>query len=215
MAARRHVSAVEAFIHRYEPGAGPATLLLLHGTGGDEHQLLDLGRQLAPDAALLSPRGQVLEGGVAARFFARRGVGNLDLDDLRRRGDDLARWVTDACAHYARDAKHVIALGYSNGANIAVELLFSHGGLLRGAALLRAMLPYRPAGPLSLGGTDVLIAAGDADHYSSPQLVPDLAALLAAGGAAVEVARQPAGHELTQGDLDALAAWMRPRVAAA
>jgi predicted esterase len=209
------VNGVEAFAHRYEPGAGPATLLLLHGTGGDEHQLIDLGRQLAPGAALLSPRGRVLEGGMAARFFARRGVGDLDLDDLRLRGEELAIWVTDACAHYGLDAGHVIALGYSNGANIAVELLFRHGGLLRGAALLRPMLPYRPQEPLSLSGTDVLIAAGDADPYSSPQQVEELAELLAAGGAEVQVSRQPAGHELTQADLDGLAAWIQPHAVAA
>ena len=97
------MSGVEAFVHRFEPGSGRATLLLLHGTGGDEHQLIDLGRQLAPEAALLSPRGQVLEDGVAPRFFARRGVGDLDLDDLRRRGEELAAWVRDACVHYERD----------------------------------------------------------------------------------------------------------------
>jgi phospholipase/carboxylesterase len=208
------VSTLEAFAHRFEPGSGPVTLLLLHGTGGDENQLIDLGRQLAPEAALLSPRGRVLEGGVAARFFARRGVGNLDLDDLRLRGDELATWIGDACEHYARDAGRVIALGYSNGANIAVELLFRHGGVLRGAALLRAMLPYRPDEPLSLTGTDVLIAAGDADPYSSPQQVAELAELLTAGGAEVEVVRQQVGHELTQGDMDALAAWLRPRASA-
>jgi phospholipase/carboxylesterase len=208
------MSAVEAFVHRFEPGSGPVTLLLLHGTGGDQHQLIDLARQLAPEAALLSPRGKVLEDGVAARFFARRGVGDLDLDDLRVRAAELASWVADACAHYERDAARVIALGYSNGANIAVELLFRHGGLLRGAALLRAMLPYRPAGPLSLAGTAVLIVAGDADPYSSPQQVAELAELLADGGAEVQVARQATGHGLVQGDLDALAAWLRPRVQA-
>jgi phospholipase/carboxylesterase len=203
------MSAVETFVHRYEPGTGPTTLLLLHGTGGDEHQLIELGRQLAPGAALLSPRGQVLEGGVAARFFARRGMGNLDLDDLRARGDALAQWIGDAAARYDRDAGRVIALGYSNGANIAVELLFRHGGVLRGAALLRPMLPYRPDAPLSLTGTDVLIASGDADPYSSPGQIEELAEVLAAGGAEVQVSRQPAGHELTQADLDTLAAWMR------
>jgi phospholipase/carboxylesterase len=209
------VSAGEAFVHRYEPGSGAATLLLLHGTGGDEHQLIDLGRRLAPEAALLSPRGQVLEAGVAPRFFARRGVGNLDLDDLRRRGDELSAWIAAMCERYGRDPARVIALGYSNGANIAVELLFRHGGSLRGAALLRPMLPYRPDEPFSLGGTDVLIASGDGDPYSSPQQIDELAELLAAAGAEVEVARQPVGHELTQGDLDAVAAWIRPHVEAA
>jgi phospholipase/carboxylesterase len=111
MAARERVSPVPAFEHRFEPGFGPVTLLLLHGTGGDEHQLIDLGRQVAPEAALLSPRGKVLEDGVAARFFARRGPGNLDLDDLRRRGDELAAWIGEACAHYERDPGSVVALG--------------------------------------------------------------------------------------------------------
>ena len=207
------MSAAEAFVHRFEPGTGSATLLLLHGTGGDENQLVGLGRQLAPEAALLSPRGQVLEGGVAPRFFARRGIGDLDLDDLRRRGDDLAAWVTAACEHYGRDPGRVFAVGYSNGANVAVELLFRHGGLLRGAGLLRCMLPYRPTEPLSLSGTDVLIVAGDVDTYSSPEQVVELAELLTAGGAEVQVSRQPVGHELVQADIDALAGWLGPRAA--
>ena len=108
----------------------------------------------------------------------------------------------------------MIALGYSNGANIAVELLFRHAGTLRGAGLLRPMLPYRPEAALSLAGTDVLIVAGDADPYSSPAQIEELAQLLAAGGADVELVRQATGHGLVQADLDALAAWLRPRVAA-
>ena len=107
----------------------------------------------------------------------------------------------------------MIALGYSNGANMAVELLFRHAGLLRGAALLRPMLPYRPEEPLALAGTDVFIAAGDADPYSTPQQVAELGELLAAGGAEVELVRQATGHGLVQPDLDALAAWLHPRVA--
>jgi phospholipase/carboxylesterase len=207
------VSAVEKFVHRYEPGTGAATLLLLHGTGGDEHQLIDLGHQIAPGAALLSPLGKVMEGGVAARFFARRGVGDLDLDDLRVRGTELAAWVREACEAYGRDAGRVLAVGYSNGANMAVELLFRHSGLLRGAALLRPMLIYRPDEPLMLAGTDVLIAAGDSDPYSPPAQVVELSEVLAAGGAEVELVRQGTGHGLVQGDLDALAAWVEPRVA--
>jgi predicted esterase len=205
------VSSVDAFVHRYEPGTGTATLLLLHGTGGDEHQLIDLGHQLAPEAALLSPLGKVMEGGVAARFFARRAMGDLDLDDLRVRAEELAAWVRAACTTYGRDPGRVIAIGYSNGSNIAVELLFRHPGLLRGAALLRPMLAYSPEEPLTLEGTDVLIAAGDSDPYSPPGQVIELAEVLAAGGAEVELVRQPTGHGLVQGDLDALAAWLEPR----
>jgi predicted esterase len=207
------VSAVEAFVHAFEPGSGPDTLLLLHGTGGDERQLLGLGRRVAPRAALLSPRGQVLEDGISPRYFARRAVGDLDLDDLRARGDELAAWIGEACARYERDPGRVIAIGYSNGANMAVELLFRHPGVLRGAALLRPMLPYRPAEPLALSGTDVLVAAGDGDPYSPPEQVRELAELLVAGGAEVELARQATGHGLVQADLDALAAWVGERVA--
>ncbi|MDX6602466.1 MAG: phospholipase/carboxylesterase, partial [Solirubrobacterales bacterium] len=98
------MSPVDAFVHRFEPGTAAATLLLLHGTGGDEHQLIDLGHQLAPGIALLSPLGKVMEGGVAARFFARRAMGDLDLDDLRVRAEELAGWVREACAVYGRDA---------------------------------------------------------------------------------------------------------------
>lgn len=204
------MSTAETFVHRYEAGAGAATLLLLHGTGGDEHQLIDLGHQIAPGAALLSPLGRVMEGSVAARFFARRGMGDLDLDDLRMRGAELAGWVRDACATYGRDPARVLGVGYSNGANVAVELLFRHPGLLRGAALLRPMLVYRPDEPLTLAGTDVLIAAGDSDPYSPPAQVIELAEVLAAGGAEVELVRQATGHGLVQGDLDALAAWIAP-----
>jgi phospholipase/carboxylesterase len=207
------VSPAETFVHRYEPGAGETTLLLLHGTGGDEHQLIDLGRQIAPEAALLSPLGKVMEGGVAARFFARRGMGDLDLDDLRVRGAELAAWVRDACATYGRDPARVLAVGYSNGANVAVELLFRHSGLLRGAALMRPMLAYRPDAPLMLAGTDVLIAAGDSDPYSPPGQVVELAQVLAAGGAEVELIRQETGHGLVRADLDALAAWIAPLTA--
>jgi predicted esterase len=203
------VSAAEAFVHRYEPGSGLATLLLLHGTGGDEHQLISLGRQLAPTAALLSPRGKVLEGGVAARFFARRGMGNLDLDDLRVRGDELAQWVGDASAQYGRDPERVIALGYSNGANIAVELLFRHGGVLRGAALLRPMLPYEPEETPALAGTDVLVDAGERDPYSSLEQTGRLAEILRDGGADVTLHVEPgAGHNLTPGDIATAARWI-------
>jgi predicted esterase len=206
------VSAVEAFVHAFEPGSGPDTLLLLHGTGGDERQLFGLGRRVAPHAALLGPRGRVLEDGISPRYFARRAVGDLDLDDLRARGTELAGWIGEACARYGRDAGRVIAIGYSNGANIAVELLFRHPGVLRGAALLRPMLPYRPVEPLALAGTDVLIAAGDGDPFSPPGQVQELAEVLAAGGAEVELARQATGHGLVQADLDALAGWVRERV---
>jgi len=195
------------FVHVFEPGEGPWTLLLLHGTGGDERDLLGLGRQLAPRAALLSPRGRTLENGMP-RFFRRLAVGQLDIPDLLRRTDELASFVTAAAATYKLDPGRVVVLGLSNGANIAVSLLLRHPGVLRAAALLRPMLPYEPEDTPSLAGTDVLIAAGEDDPYSSREQTQRLGEILSSGGAAVETHTEPgAGHGLTQGDLRRLAEW--------
>ncbi len=195
------------FHHVYEPAAGDWTLLLLHGTGGDEHDLVGLGRQLAPQAALLSPRGKVLEAGMP-RFFRRLAVGQLDIPDLLVRTDELARFVTDAARAYGRDPGKIAALGFSNGANIAVSLLLRHPELLRAAALLRPMLPYEPEGELHLEGTGVLIAAGEGDPYSSPEQTRRLAEVLDTAGAAVTVHVEPgAGHNLARGDLEVLERW--------
>ncbi len=197
-----------AFEHVYEPGASPWTLLLLHGTGGDEHDLVALGRQLAPDAGLLSPRGQVLENGMP-RFFRRLAVGQLDIPDLLARTDELAEFVSAAAGAYELDAERVVAVGFSNGANIAASLLLRRPGVLRGAALLRAMCPYEPERSPALSGTDVLIAAGADDPYSPPDQVHRLAEILEAAGASVTTSVEPgAGHGLTQHDLERLAAWV-------
>jgi phospholipase/carboxylesterase len=196
------------FEHVFEPGTGALTLLLLHGTGGDEHDLVPLGRQLAPGAALLSPRGKVLEG-TMPRFFRRLAVGQLDIPDLLARTDELAGFVAAAAERYGRDPSRIVALGLSNGANIAASLLLRHPGLLRGAALLRAMLPYEPPAPPALAGTDVLIDSGEADPYSPADQVRRLAEILTAGGAAVSVhTERGAGHGLTQNDLATVARWM-------
>ena len=198
------------FQHVYEPGSSDWTLLLLHGTGGDEHDLVGLGRQLAPSAALLSPRGKVLEGGMP-RFFRRLAVGQLDIPDLLVRTDELAEFVTAAAQAYGRDPSKIAALGFSNGANIAVSLLLRHPTLLGAAALLRPMLPYEPEGELSLPGTEVLIAAGEGDPYSSPEQTRRLAEVLDVAGANVTVHLEPrAGHGLGAGDLRALERWASP-----
>src|SRR5471032_676378 len=147
------------FQHVFEPGVSGWTILLLHGTGGDEHDLVPLGRQLAPGAALLSPLGKVREGS-APRFFRRLAVGQLDIPDLLVRTDELAEFVRAGAAAYGLDPARIVALGLSNGANIAVSVLFRHPGLLRGAGLLRPMLPYEPEATLELAGTDVLVDAG-------------------------------------------------------
>ncbi len=196
------------FAHVFEPGSSGWTLLLLHGTGGDEHDLVGLGRQLAPSAALLSPRGQVLENGMP-RFFRRLAVGQLDIPDLLARTDQLAGFVADAAVAYGRDPDRIVAIGLSNGANIAASLLLRRPDTLRAAGLLRPMLPYEPEQIPQLTGTDVLIEAGERDPYSPSEQVTRLTEILRAGGAEVTTTIEPgAGHGLTQDDLRRLAAWV-------
>ena len=197
------------FQHVFEAGTDGWTLLLLHGTGGDEHDLVSLGRQLEPTASLLSPRGKVLEQGMP-RFFRRLAVGQLDIPDLLQRTDELAAFIRAATVEYSLDPQRIVALGLSNGANISVSLLFRHPQLLRGAALLRAMLPYEPETTPALSGTDVLLAAGEGDPYSSAQQTRRLAEILSEGGARVvtHVAAR-AGHSLTQADVTQTAQWLR------
>jgi phospholipase/carboxylesterase len=202
------------FEHVYEPGEGgtaasSTTLLLLHGTGGDEHDLLPLGRQLGPGSGMLSPRGKVLEGGVSRRFFRRLAVGELDIPDLLARTDELAAFVTASADSYGFNPARVVAIGFSNGANIAVSLLFRHPGLLKGAALLRPMLPFEPDAGLDLNGTTVFVAAGGRDPYVPAEQSRELERQLSKAGASVDFRmEEEAGHGLSQNDLEALARWL-------
>lgn len=202
------------FVHRYMPGSSGATLLLLHGTGGDENDLVPLGRQLAPGANLLSPRGQVLEQGMP-RFFRRLALGVFDETDLARRAADLAAFVAAAAERYGFDPARVWALGYSNGANIAAALLLLHPRTLAGAALLRPVLPLEPPARPDLAGVPVRLAAGRDDPYAPHERVEALAERLRGGGAEVELAWSEAGHGLLPRELDATAVWLAPRLAAA
>lgn len=198
------------FIHRFEPATedGRPTLLLLHGTGGSEDDLVPLARQVVPGAAVLSPRGKVLEGGVAARFFRRHGEGVLDVEDLKFRTDELAGFVRRAAGDYGFDPTGLVALGFSNGANVATALLFRHPELLAGAALLRPMLPYRPDPLPELAGKRVLVDAGTADPMVPADQPPALAELLTEAGAEVTLHLSPgAGHGLSADDLNALVGW--------
>lgn len=199
------------FVHRFEPARDPAmhqrrTLLLLHGTGGDENDLIPLGRALLPDAALLSPRGRVLEHGMP-RFFRRLAEGVFDLDDLRRRAAELARFVAKAAQVYGFDPARVYAMGFSNGANIAAAVLLLHPATLAGGALFRAMVPLEPDAAPDLTGKRVLLSEGRADPIVPVENAERLAALLRAGGADVSLVWQQAGHNLTQADVDAARAW--------
>lgn len=197
------------FVHRFEPAAAPGrpTLLLLHGTGGDETGLLPLGRSLAPSAALLSPRGKVSEGG-AARFFRRLAEGVFDLDDLRARAAELAGFVGAAAAAYEFDPAAVVAVGYSNGANIAAALLLLHPGVLAGAALLHPMVPLVPEEPPDLTGTPVFVGAGRRDPLVPAAETERLVALLRGYGADLALAWHDGGHGLDEPELRAAAAWL-------
>lgn len=207
------MSDLDLHVHRWEPGAVPggATLLLLHGTGGDENDLVPLARLVAPGTAVLSVRGNVLEHG-APRFFRRLAEGVFDLDDLHRRTGELARFVAAAAARYGFDAGRVYALGFSNGANVAASLLLSHPSALAGGALVRAMVPFEPGAPARLAGKAVLLSQGRADPLIPAAGAERLAEILRSAGADVTLAWQQAAHGLVQGDVDAIQRWLAPHL---
>src|SRR5437762_12872989 len=147
------------FIHEFVPGTSERTLLLLHGTGGNERDLIPLGRELDPSAALLSPRGKVLENGMP-RFFRRLTEGVFDLEDLKNRTNELADFVAAAAQRYRFAANNVVAVGYSNGANIAASILLLRPEILSAAILFRAMVPLIPDTPPNLSAVRVWIGAG-------------------------------------------------------
>jgi predicted esterase len=200
------------FTHVFEPASTPdaPTLLLLHGTGGDEHDLVPVGRLLAPAAALLSPRGKVLERGMP-RFFRRLSEGIFDEEDLKLRTHELAGFVAAAATHFRFDAARVIAVGFSNGANIAASLLLLAPGTLAGAVLFRAMVPLVPDSVPQLAGTPVLLSNGPTDTLIQPAETERLAALLRSAGADVTLVWQPGGHQLTQPDVDVAREWLAAR----
>lgn len=195
-------------IHRFDPGDSLETVLLLHGTGGDENNLIELGREIAPDANLLSPRGQVLENGMP-RFFRRIREGVFDEADLVRRATDLDRFVRDATQRYSLDPSKIRAFGYSNGANMAAALLLLHPTLLAGAALLRAVLPLEPPATPNLEGKPVLALAGRNDPFAPTKRVQDLADRLQTAGARVDLRWSDGGHAPEPAELDDLAEWFR------
>lgn len=198
------------FVHVFERGSDPdrPPLLLLHGTGGDERDLLPLGRAVAPGASLLSPRGKVLEG-AAPRFFRRLAEGVFDEADLTGRTHELADFVEDARRRHGLPAP--IALGFSNGANIAASLLLLRPEALAGAALLRAMPPFRDQPRVDLGGKPVLLLSGLMDPIMPAAASARLAEAFAAAGADVRHQALPAGHGLTQADIAQLSDWLARR----
>ena len=201
------------FVHRYVPPdargelAGGTTLLLLHGTGGDEDDLLPVGRELLPGAGMLSPRGKVLERG-APRFFRRLAEGVFDQEDLALRTEELARFIEAAVATYQLEPDGIVAVGFSNGANIAASLLLRRPGLLRGAVLFSPMVPFEPETKPQLSGTSVFIGAGRADPIAPPAQVERLKTLLREAGADVTLHWEAGGHALTQTELEVAHEWI-------
>jgi phospholipase/carboxylesterase len=196
------------FVHRFEPAtaAGAPPLLLLHGTGGDENDLVPLGKAIAAGAALLSPRGKVLEHGMP-RFFRRLAEGVFDEDDVRARAEELADFIDKARAHYGLAAP--VALGYSNGANIAAALMLLRPQALAGAMLLRAMVPLRQPPKADLADKNVLIVSGAQDPIIPSDNAARLATQLRDAGATVDHQILPAGHGLSNADLRLSSEWLR------
>jgi phospholipase/carboxylesterase len=195
-----------SFIHRYEPATDPSRppLLLLHGTGGDENNLLGLGRMISPGSALLSPRGKILENGMP-RFFRRLAEGVFDEEDVKFRANELADFVVEARRAHGLEAP--VAVGFSNGANIAAAMLMLRPEALAGAALLRAMVPLSSAPQVDLAGKRVLMISGAMDPIIPADNSNRLAASLSASGAEVQHQMLPSGHNLSQTDLSLLVKW--------
>lgn len=198
------------FVHRFVASPSDTAgvvLLLLHGTGGNEDDLLDLGRQLHPDAALLSPRGKVLESG-APRFFRRLAEGVFDLDDVRVRAAELAEFVECAAREYHLEGAKIVAVGYSNGANIAAATMLLHPARIHAAALLRAMVVLDPEAVPDLAGTEILVSAGAADPIVPVEHVRRLEDIFRGAGASVEVKIQQASHGLVRSDIFDCRSWL-------
>ena len=201
------------FIHRFIPAPGgdtgaTPTLLLLHGTGGNEDDLIELGQSLDPAANILSPRGKILENGMP-RFFRRLAEGVFDEEDLITRTHELATFVKEASKKYGFAENTVTAVGYSNGANIAASLLFLHPGVLRRAVLLRAMVPLTPPATPDLTGTDVFLASGMHDPILPLDNARRLAEMLRQAGAGLAFHELPTGHQLTAGEIEQARRWLR------
>jgi len=198
------------FIHRFRPPAvpgSPDTILVLHGTGGNEDDLVGIAQTVAPGAAVISPRGKVLEGG-APRFFRRLAEGVFDPMEVRRRGEELAKFIRAATERYSLDPKRVFALGYSNGANIASTVMMLDPGVIKAAILLRPMLVFEPEEKSDLSGTAVFISAGRVDPIVPTASIDRLVELLETRGAEVTVKWQLGGHNLVPSEVKEAEDWL-------
>jgi phospholipase/carboxylesterase len=199
------------FIHRFIPAPSASdgrVLLLLHGTGGNENDLIPLGRDLDPTAALLGLRGNVLENGMP-RFFRRLSEGVFDEADVIRRANELADFIESAAAKYQFDPERMTAVGYSNGANVAAAVLLLRPGTITSAVLLRAMVPLKPEVEPNLAGTRALICSGRNDPIIPLENAERLTAMLRAAGAEVTLRVEQATHQLVFAEIEAAKKWLR------
>jgi phospholipase/carboxylesterase len=190
------------FIHKFLPGRLPVTVLLLHGSGGDENDLLPIASALAPGAAVLSPRGNVVQHG-ARRFFSYPGPDGFDADEVGQRVDEFADWL----GRMPVEPNLLYALGYSNGANMAAALMLLRPGAIAGACLFRSRAVVIPNTLPDLKGAPVLISAGQTDHLIPPGAAEALGKLLTKAGANVDLAIQNASHDLTPADFSLAKQW--------
>jgi len=193
----------------WRDGAGVPPLLLLHGTGGDEHDLLPLAERLSPTSPVLSPRGSVLEHGMA-RFFRRLSEGVFDEDDLKARTDELADFVLEKGEEHGIAAGAFVAIGFSNGANIASSLLMRRPEVLAGAVLLAAMVPYaEPPTGVELSGRRVVVSNGRQDPMATPMLTRTLVSQLSGLGGQVLELPFEGGHAIDAAQLPVIADFLR------
>jgi predicted esterase len=187
-------------------GAGPV-LLLLHGTGGNERDLVPLARLVAPNAPIVSPRGNVLENGMP-RFFRRLAEGVFDLADLAERTAQLAQFIRAVGERHDFAPERLVALGFSNGANIAASAMLAEPATLRRGILLRAMVPFQPKTPPDLSESSALLCAGRSDPIIRPENTERLAEMMRGAGARVDLRWLDAGHALVQGDVNAASEYL-------
>ena len=202
----------QPFQHFYRPASAavPYSLLLLHGTGGDEHDMVPVAEAIAPGAGLISPRGQVIENG-SPRFFRRFAEGVLDVDDWRERSQALADFVASICAQHSISPSSLFAAGYSNGANIAQGLLLLRPEVLAGAILFRPMFITDDVPATHLSGRSILLLGGSHDPITPPEDLPQIAQQLEKHGADVTVKTVRASHGLVQDDVVLAQQWLTER----
>ncbi|GAK08760.1 alpha/beta hydrolase [Geomicrobium sp. JCM 19038] len=194
--------------HIFQKGSNEQApvLLLLHGTGGDENDLLPLAKMIAPDSSVLSVRGNVSENGMP-RFFRRLREGVFDEEDLVFRTKELHEFLDQAASEHNFNRSNIVAVGYSNGANIAASLLFHYENSLKGASLHHPMVPRRGVTLPSLNDTPIFIGAGKQDPICRPEETEELNELLKEAGSDVTLHWENGGHQLTQSELSEAINW--------